>query len=349
MNAKHVLVTGASGTVGREVVKLLADDSDFRITVFDVANYRSEPFFNSFGERIQFIPGDISHTGDVSKIPADLDAVIHLAAIIPPLADENPELARKVNIEGTRLLVNHVEKTSPNAFFLYSSSVSVYGDRVNNPEIRVTDDLKVSEGDEYGQTKLDAEAIIQSSHLSWSIFRLAAIMGNHKISRLMFHMPLETSLEICTPEDTARAFVHALHAKSRLEYRIFNLGGGERCRSSYREFLERSFSIFGLGQLNFPKSAFALHNYHCGNMADGGELEEILHFRRDTMDTYFQKTAKEISPLIRWITGLLSPIIKWYLLQQSEPYRAYRKGDPDRLAHFFPVVPGIAMGTTAEG
>lgn len=173
---------------------------------------------------------------DVSRIPEDLDAVIHLAAIIPPLADEDPGLARKVNVEGTGLLIDHIERTSPGAFFLYSSSVSVYGDRVENPDIRVTDDLKISEGDEYGQTKLEAESIIQSSNLSWSVFRLAAIMGNHKISRLMFHMPLETSLEICTPEDTARAFVHALSAQDRLEYRIFNLGGGKQCRSSYREF-----------------------------------------------------------------------------------------------------------------
>lgn len=348
MNAKHVLVTGASGTVGREVVKLLTDGSDFQITVFDVANNRSEPFFNSFGERIQFISGDISNAVDVSKIPADLDAVIHLAAIIPPLADENPKLARKVNVEGTRLLINHIEKTSPDAFFLYSSSISVYGDRVSNPEIRGTDKLKVSEGDEYGRTKLEAEALIQSSNLSWTIFRLAAIMGNHKISRLMFHMPLETSLEICTPEDTARAFVHALHAKSRLEHQIFNLGGGERCRSSYREFLERSFSIFGLGRLSFPKQAFALHNYHCGNMVDGDELEEILHFRRDTMDTYFQKTANEISPLTKWLTIIFSPVIKWFLLRQSEPYRAYRRGDPDMMAHFFPIVPELTMRATTE-
>lgn len=339
MNTKHVLVTGASGTVGREVVKILADQSDFRITVFDIANQQSEPFFNSFGDRIQFIPGNISDVADVSRIPEDLDAVIHLVAIIPPLADEDPGLARKVNVEGTGLLIDHIERTSPGAFFLYSSSVSVYGDRVENPDIRVTDDLKISEGDEYGQTKLEAESIIQSSNLSWSVFRLAAIMGNHKISRLMFHMPLETSLEICTPEDTARAFVHALSAQDRLEYRIFNLGGGKQCRSSYREFLERSFNIFGLGRLDFPKQAFALHNYHCGNMADGDELEEILHFRRDTMDSYFRKTANSVSPLKRWFTMLFRPIIKWFLLCQSEPYRAYRKGDVRMMSQFFPLLP----------
>ena len=102
-------------------------------------------------------------------------------------------MARRVNSLGTKYLLSRVKELNKNAFFMYSSSVSVYGDRLSNPNIKVDDPLIASEGDEYGLTKIEAEKHIQNSGLNWSIFRLSAIMGvkNHKLSKLMFHMPLD--------------------------------------------------------------------------------------------------------------------------------------------------------------
>jgi len=101
----------------------------------------------------------------------------HLAAIIPPLADKMPALAEAVNITGTKNLVECTEKFSPEAFFLYASSISVYGDRNSNPWIKVSDPLRPSYRDEYARTKIEAEKIVMSSRLKWTIFRLTAIMG----------------------------------------------------------------------------------------------------------------------------------------------------------------------------
>lgn len=335
METTNVLLTGASGTVGKELLKLLVAIPEFRITVFDIDNRRTRRVYSGYQQRIIFVAGDIGSETDVLKIPAGMDVVIHLAALIPPLADKIPWLTQRVNVSGTRLLVSHVQRTSPDAFFIYSSSVSVYGDRMQNPYIRVSDALSVSEGDVYGQSKLDAETIVRNGSLNWTVFRLAAIMKNHKISKLMFHMPLDTKLEICTPEDTARAFLHAIFKSALLKGRIFNLGGGESCCMTYREFLEKSFKIYGLGSFNFPKHAFAERNFHCGRMVDGDDLEHILNFRRDTFHSYFEKTKSDVNPFLRFITILFRPIIKWVLLAQSEPYKAYRTRDKLQLNHFF--------------
>ena len=151
----------------------------------------------------------------------------------------------------------------------------------------------------------------------------------------MFHMPLDTKLEICTPEDTARAFLHAIFKSALLKGRIFNLGGGESCCMTYREFLEKSFKIYGLGSFNFPKYAFAERNFHCGRMIDGDDLEHAIGFRQDTFQTYFEKTKNGVNPFIRYITILFRPIIKWVLLTKSEPYRAYRTHNKLQLNHFF--------------
>ena len=219
----------------------------------------------------------------------------------------------------------------------YSSSVSIYGDRVKNPDILTTDELKPSLGDHYATTKLATEKIIQESKLNWTIFRLSAIMGAgyHKITELMFHMPLNTSVEITTPEDNARTFVNAADKMEQLNKRIFNLGGGHKNRILYKDLLQRNFDIYGLGKLNFPKESFADKNFHCGYYKDGDELEEILHFRKDTLETYFEIVKKSVPKFQRFITSLVSPFVKKGLVKKSESYHAFKNKDKSMMERFF--------------
>lgn len=332
---KRILLTGASGTVGLETLKHLVKNPDYEITVFDVKTSKSVKRLSAFQDRVEIVYGDIANTSAMEKISQNKDVTIHLAAIIPPLADEDPDLAYRVNVRGTENLVSALEKNSPWCYLLFSSSISVYGDRIGSPEISVNDALKPSPGDQYGETKVLCEKIIRQSRLSWSVFRLAAIMGNHKISRLMFHMPLATPMEICTPEDTGRAFYNAVAFQNQLENRIFNLGGGADCVISYHSFLEKMFAAFGLGKVNFPAKAFAEKNFHCGIMSDGDQLEEILQFRSQTLIDYFEMIEQNVNPFQKTITFLFRNLIKHWLLSQSEPYKAYRNGNEAVIEHFF--------------
>lgn len=333
---KNILLTGASGAVGYEVLKLLSSSQDnFKVTLFDIKSNNSKHKFNKLPNNFEVVYGDISNNKDVEKISKNKDIVIHLAAIIPPLADEKPELSYKVNTLGTRNLIENLEKNSPACFFLYSSSISVYGDRLNNPLINVGDPLTPSAKDEYAITKIEAEKIIQKSKLDWSIFRLCAIMGNHKISKLMFHQPLNTSLEIATPIDTARAFVNAIEKQPQLSKIIFNLGGGRECRSTYNEFLSKSFKIYGLGKLNFLPNTFAERNFHCGFYEDGDDLNNILNFRKDTFESYYLKEAQKLTSIKKWFISILRNPIKKYLQNRSEPYNAVKNNDLKLILHFF--------------
>ncbi len=334
----NILVTGAAGNVGKQtILQLLQINPEANITAFDLPNKKNKKILKEFYGKINIIFGDITNPIDVEKICSEVDMVIHLAAIIPPLADQNPSLANRVNVLGTRNILQAMKKYSPKAMIIYSSSISVYGDRLQKPYIRVGDALQPSEGDEYAKTKIMAENLIQNSGLDWSIFRLTAIFGikNHKLSPLMFHMPLDTPMEIATAEDTGRAFALASLHLNELKGKIFNLSGGQKCRISYKQFLNFSFKIYGLGKLNFPAIAFATRNFHCAYYADGDVLENILHFRRDTIDSYFKKVRKSIMPSTRFFTKLFNKIIKKFLLKKSEPYEAVRKRDTSKLKRFF--------------
>jgi nucleoside-diphosphate-sugar epimerase len=233
--------------------------------------------------------------------------------------------------------VECIQEFSPLAFFLYSSSISVYGDRNKDPWIKVTDPLLPSDRDEYARTKIEAENIVRNCKLRWSIFRLTAIMGieNHKPSAIMFHMPLESKLEIATPADTGRAFVNALGHLEELNGNIYNLSGGEKCRISYSDFLSRSFRIFGLGKPDFRENSFAGRNFHCGYYEDGDILDDILDFRRDTIDDYFRTLEKNISLFRKIPTILLRKIIKHNLQKKSEPLAAIEENNQTDIKHYF--------------
>ncbi len=332
----NILLTGASGTVGYQVLKqLYKQKSRFNITVYDVRNIHSVKKFRPFKNHVEIIYGDISNNGCLKQVCRNKDVVIHLAAVIPPVADDYPELAEKVNFYGTRNLVDALTKLSSNVFFLYSSSIAVYGDRLNNPYIKVGDPLIPADGDIYATTKIKAEEYIKNSCLDWSIFRLTAIMGNHKMSKLMFHQPLNTLMEIATPFDTARAFVNAIDYRNQLSKKIFNLSGGKACRIKYKEFLNHSFYIYGLGKLDFPPKTFAERNFHCGYYTDSDILEEILHFRKDTIKDYFDKEKQKISLLKKMVTFVFKKALKKHLLRLSEPYKAFICNDKHLIKHFF--------------
>ena len=334
---KSILLTGASGGIGFEVFHQILEAKQHKLSIFIRASKKNIKRFEPYNSQIDIIYGDLTSSEDLKQICKPYDAVIHLAAIIPPIAYKSQETTLKVNVLGTQLLLRHLESYCPEAFFLYSSSVAIYGDRLKNPEIRVSDALDKNDPDFYVQSKIDAEKTVEQSKLSWTIFRLTAILGvnNHKITGLMFHMPLDTPMEITTPSDAARAFVNGIEKKHLLAQKIFNLGGGAAFRTTYRELLTENFKINGLGALNFPEKTFAEKNFHCGYMMDSDELEDILQFRKHTLVDYYRMNSEAVPIIRKYLSIPFRGIIKFFLRQMSEPLRAYKKNDIQELRRFF--------------
>ena len=334
---KTILLTGASGAVGFEAFKVLLDRRDqYKTRIFSLDAKYERNLFEPFQDQTEIIWGDIRNPEDVRKAVEGVDVILHAAGIIPPAADHHPQLAWAVNVGGTKNLVDAIRHLAVHPKLVFTSSISVYGDRVTDPEIQVGDPLRPSLGDEYAQTKIEAESIIRNSGIRWSIFRLCGILVKRlKVQPLMFHMPLDTALEWCHDSDAGYALVQAIEPTSILG-KIFNLGGGEQCRVKARDFLAEMFPIWGLRSDILPDYAFATQNFHSGYYADGENLNKILQFRRRTLKDYIDAMKTRISPFQRLLVqSLPRPLVRSWLLKMSEPLKAVREGDESLISRFY--------------
>ena len=306
---KRYYLTGASGAVGIEAFKeLLRKNGRYRTRILSLDNHSERKLFKPYQDQIEIIWGDIRDQRVAETAVNETDVVLHVAGIIPPIADQNPELAREVNVLGTRNLVNAVRKQLKPTKFIFTSSISVYGDRLRNPDINVTDPLNPSDGDEYAQTKIEAENIIKSSGIKWSIFRLCGILVERmKIQPLMFHMPLGTALEWCHPSDVGYALVEAIDHNSILG-KIYNLGGGEKCRIKAKDFIKVMFQAWGLEPEILPDYAFAIQNFHSGYYQDSSELNGIFIISREK--PYRITLSRLDYKYLHGKVSLLSPYLK---------------------------------------
>jgi nucleoside-diphosphate-sugar epimerase len=330
-----VLVTGAFGNVGRSTVRALLEQGD-AVACFDLPSKRNlglarkpERLFSlnpakeelaGWTYRLRFHWGDIRKTGDIEKALLGVDSVIHLAALIPPAADANPSLAFDVNVGGTKALLSCIASLPQPPLLVYASSIAVYGDRLADPDIRVADPLKPTPGDAYGTQKAACETLIRASGLPWLVLRLSYIVWRKKIEMdpLMFRMPLDTKIEVCHTEDAGRAFAHATRLPEAAGS-TYNIGGGLRCRTTYRDYLDRMLSFFGLGGMRrLPEAAFASKGYHCGYL-DSDEADRALGFQRKTIEEYYAEVKADASRLRVWARAF-SWAIRKAILRRS-PFR----------------------------
>lgn len=330
-----VVLTGAGGSIGYETLKQLILKDDLEITAVDLPTTKNKRRLKKYEDKANIVYGSINDEKLMEDLLWNADVIIHLAAIIPPLADSKPDLTRKVNFFGTKTIVDIIKERNKNCFLIFSSSISVYGDRVDDPWITVNDPLCPSEGDYYAYVKIETEKMIQESKINYTIFRLTGIMGHPMLDPLMFHMPLNTKMEIASTIDTARAFVNAVYNEKKLNKKIFNLGGGENCRTTYREFLINMFKIYGINIKYLKELAFAEKNFHCGYYKDTKILNDILDFQRDTLDSYYKRVKSETKGLIRFLSKIFSRPIVYFLELKSEPMEAKKKNNKNLINRFF--------------
>lgn len=321
-----ILLTGAFGNVGLSTLKELIK-RNYNIRVFDIKTKRNKKLANRFRKDIEIFWGDLRNFKNVEKAVSDRDVVIHVAAIIPPLADKKPNFAESVNVGGTANIIEAMENQPKKPKLIFTSSVAIYGDRLENPLIRPEDPLNPNSDDEYAKQKIKCEELIKASNLDWAIFRLTYIVSLNKLQMdpLMFEIPLDTSIEICDTKDVGLAITNAVENKE-IWGEVMHIAGGERCRISYRDYLYEMLDIFGIGHDFLPEEAFRRdRGFHCGFMTTD-KSQALLNYQRYTLDDYFTAVRKKVA-VSRFFTMMFKPIAQKYLLNKSHYYKGYLRNN----------------------
>jgi len=322
-----VLLTGPFGNVGLSTLKELID-RNYDVKVFDIKSSKNEKLSKDFRDKVEIIWGDLRNSDDVNRAIEDVNVVLHVGAIIPPLADREVEFAEAVNVGGTKNIIEAMKKSPLRPKLVFTSSIATYGDRRNTPEIKVDDLLKPADHDEYGRQKVRCEKLVRASGLDWCIFRLTYIVSTNKLQMdpLMFSMPLETCIEICDTKDTGLALANAVESQEIIGETL-NIAGGPKCRITYKEYLNKMLNLFGLGHDLLPDEAFSTNDFHCGFM-DTTKSQELLKFQRYTLEDYFHDVKEKVK-YMRWFLRALNlivrPIAKRYLLSKSPYYKVESK------------------------
>jgi len=199
----RVLLTGGAGRLGVNVCKALQRNG-FRVRVFDLDNDRNRKSIKELGRKAEIVWGDITQPDSVRKALERVDVVVHMAGILPPVAYEKPELARRVNVGGTRIIVDLIKDMGGNIPLVFTSSVAVFGLTPDATEPISPEKNDPNPRGAYGETKLEAENLIKQSGIDYLILRLTAVMYfDYEVSDLkrMFSIPLDNRVEFCHPED----------------------------------------------------------------------------------------------------------------------------------------------------
>jgi nucleoside-diphosphate-sugar epimerase len=176
---KLTVVTGGAGYVGAVLVEeLLARGR--KVRVIDALVHGSVPsLLLAWGHRdFEFVRADIRDREAVRAALSGAGAVVHGAAIVgDPACSRQPELAREVNLDATRALLDDAEAAGVDRF-LFASTCSNYG-RLDGDAV-ATEEFPLSPISLYAETKVasELEVLARSDNgLCGSCLRFATVFG----------------------------------------------------------------------------------------------------------------------------------------------------------------------------
>jgi len=289
---KRILVTGAGGAVGLQVIRFLLSEGKYDITALELKDKHVYKRLKRFKKRISIVYGDICDEGLMDALIKEQDVVIHLAGVLPHLANVRDELCKEIDLKGTKQIVNSIKNYNPECFLLYASTTSVYGKQNDYTKLTVNSKTNIIKGDYYSKYKLKGEEYIQNNLKKYSIFRLAYILSDPGPESLIYNVSPNMEMEFLSTADAGYAFSKAVEEEKKINKKIFNVSGGEKYRDNYYNFLIKIFKTYGMSIRFLSSYILADKNYYGGYYPDSDKLEEILKFRSKNLNSYYNSLNK---------------------------------------------------------
>ncbi|WP_120631912.1 SDR family oxidoreductase [Ruegeria sp. EL01] len=171
----RILITGASGMVGRE---LMAELRDYDVVATDLRHPDNMP------NKISFLRMDVT-TGDPARVIAKIkpDVIVHLASIVTPPPKMGREAAYAVDVEGTRKVVDAAIANGVRRLVVTSSGAAYGYHADNSVPLREGDPLRGNPEFPYSDHKRQVEEVLaetrkQAPALEQVVLRVGTVLGD---------------------------------------------------------------------------------------------------------------------------------------------------------------------------
>lgn len=271
-----VLISGGAGNLGRQVAVKLAERGH-RVRVFDLPDL--DYSFSECHDTIEVVTGDVREELDLTGACEGIECVVHLAAIMPPLSEENQELARSVNVEGTQGLIEVLDRDTP---LVFASSVATYG----IPKTKVISLEHPQEPiDFYGETKLQNERDIQTSAHPYVLLRISGISvpALLEIPRPWF-FAREQRIEFIHLDDATTAIVACVDNGEVLG-QILQVAGGKAWRLIGKDYSRAVCEAFDTP----VESSTYLEQPGWAGWYDTSQSQSLLNYQLHTFEDYISQ------------------------------------------------------------
>ena len=285
---KKVLVIGAAGSVGLNVIKYLLSEGKYEITALDLKNKKVFNRLRKYRKRINIVYGDVLDRGIIEPLVKDSDYVINLASCLPPMAEYNKDLPNIIECVGTENIVRAINFYNPKCHLIYASTTSLYDKDIAS----VKDKINEKEYNYFANAKIDAEKFIIKKTKNYTILRLSLVLTDLRQDPFIYSVNFNDKVEVISKEDAAYALVRCIIESDKVNRKILNIGGGKTCQIVYKDLIKKILKYHGISFNYINTRLFTSKNYKSPVLLDSDEANNILKYRNDSIDSYILRQKR---------------------------------------------------------